>query len=180
MNAHDAGRLNHAALTAAVVANFAAAARHRARAVALFAAIVPMELDRLSHALRRFLERKRHIAANIAAFARLIAAAAAEQVAKQIAERREDIFDVRKVVRAELPVEARMAEPVVTAALVAVVEHFERLGRLLEPLDRLLIARVLVRVILHRELAIGAGDLGARGRALDAKDFVIIALRGHL
>ncbi len=114
-----------------------------------------MELDALRDALRRFLERERHVAAHIAAFARLIAAATAEQVAEQIAERREDIFDVGEVVGAELAVEAGVAEPVVAGPLVAVVEHFERLGRFLEPLDRLLIARVLIRVIFHRQLAIG-------------------------
>ena len=139
-----------------------------------------LELDGFRDAVGRFFERERHVAANVAALAPLVARAAAEQVAEQIAERREDVFDVGEVVRAELAVEAGMAEAIVAAALVGVVEHLERFGRFLEPLDGFLVARVLVRMILDGQLAIRRRDLAVRGGSLDAEDFVIVALRGHV
>ena len=85
-------------------------------------------------------------------------AAAAEQVAEDVAERREDVFDVVEV-WPRVAVHARVAEAVVARALVGVVEHLERFGRFLESLDRLFVARVLVRVVLDGQLAIGVGNL---------------------
>ena len=53
-----------------------------------------LELDGLRDALGRFVQRERHVAADVAALARPIAPAAAEQVAEDVAERREDVLDV--------------------------------------------------------------------------------------
>ena len=80
---------------------------------------------------------------------------------------------------AALAVEAGVAEAIVAGALVGIVEHLERFGRLLESFDGFLVARVFVGVILHSQLAIRRGDLAVGGGAFDAQDFVIIALDGH-
>ena len=58
-------------------------------------------------------------------------------------------------------------------------EDLEGLGRLLELDDRLLVARIAVGVILQRQLPVGLGNLGVRGAALDAQDFVIVAFFRH-
>ena len=179
LDSHDAGRLNHSALAAAIAAHFAAAAFGGAGAFACGAMFVALEFDGFRDAVGGFFERERDVAANIAALASLVALAAAEQVAEQIAECGEDVFDVGEVVGAELAVEAGVAVAIVAAALVGVVEHFERFGRFLEALDGFLVARVFVRVILYGQLAIRRRDLAVRGGSLDAEDFVIVALRGH-
>ena len=57
-----------------------------------------------------------------------------------------------------------MAEAVVEAALLGVGEHRVRLGRFLELLLGRLVARIAIRVVLHRQLAVRALDL-AVGRA---------------
>ena len=72
-----------------------------------------------------------------------------------------------------------MAEAVVARPLVRVAEHLEGLGRLFEQDDRLFVARILVRMILDGQLAIGVGDLLVRGGPLDAQDFVVVTFAGH-
>ena len=62
-----------------------------------------------------------------------------------------------------------MAEAIVAAALVGVVEDLERFGRFFEAIDGFLVARVVVRVILDRQLAIRRRDLAVRGGSLDAR-----------
>ena len=141
LHAHDAGRLNHAALAAAVAADFAAAAFGGAGAFARGAVFVALELDGLRDAVGGFFERERDVAANVAALCAAVALPAAEQVAEQIAERGEDVFDVVEVVGAELAVEAGVAVAIVAGAFVGVVEDLERFGRFLEALDGVLIAR---------------------------------------
>ena len=180
LNSHDAGRLNHSALAAAVAADFAAAAFGCAGAFARGAVFVALELDGFRDAVGGFFERERDVAANVAALASLVALTAAEQVAEQIAECGEDVFDVGEVMGAELAVEAGVAVAIVAAALVGVVEDFERFGGFFEALDGFLVARVFVRVILYGQLTIRRRDLAARGGSLDAEDFVIVALCGHV
>ena len=111
------------------------------------------------------------------------AAALAEEVAEEaaaedVAEGRHDVFGVAEVVDPR-PFEPGVAVAVVPLALRLVGEDLVRLGRLLEPLLGLGVARVLVRVVLQGQLPIGLLDLVGRGVALHAEDFVIIALRGH-
>ena len=59
------------------------------------------------------------------------------------------------------------------------VQHLEGLGRLLEPDDGNVIARVAVGVILQGQFAIGLGDLFLRCGALDPEDFIIVAFVSH-
>ncbi len=68
-----------------------------------------------------------------------------------------------------------MAEAVVGGALLLIAQHGVSLAALLEALLGLIVAGVAVRVILQRQLAIGALDLAVRRSAGDAEDFVIIA-----
>jgi hypothetical protein len=118
LDADDAGGLDDAALAAAVAADFAAAAIGGAGAATFFAAVVPLEFDGLRDAVGGFFECERDIAADVATLLRAIAISAAaagtaEEVAEQIAERREDIFDVVEMMRAVTTVEACVAEAIV-------------------------------------------------------------------
>ncbi|MNG02380.1 hypothetical protein D3C84_854060 [compost metagenome] len=65
-----------------------------------------------------------------------------------------------------------MAVLVVGGALARVGQHFVGLVGLLEFLLGRLVARIAVRVVLHRQAAIGLLQLGLTGAALDTEDFV--------
>jgi hypothetical protein len=144
---------------------------------------VSLECDLLLAPLGGFLERKRYLTPHIAAAPYAPAAAtpptAAEDVAEDIAERREDVFNVGKVPCPAVAIDARVAVPVVPPALLRVVQHLKRLAAFLEAREALLIPRVLVRVILHGKLAIRRGDLRTARRALNAEDFVITTFGRH-
>jgi len=73
----------------------------------------------------------------------------------------------------------RLAEAVVHLFLVFVRQDVVRLGRFLESIDRLGIARVAVGVIGGGGLAVGAFDLVGGSSLGDSQHFVIVALRGH-
>src|SRR5262245_44236585 len=115
------------------------------------------ELDRFVNALGRLVERERDVAADVAALASAIASATKE-VAEDVAERRENVLDVVEMV-APIAVYTGVAETVVTRALVGVAEHFKGFGGFLESLDRLFVARVFVRMVLHGQSAIRGRDL---------------------
>ncbi len=68
-----------------------------------------------------------------------------------------------------------MAEAVIARALLGVGQNGVGLAALLEALFRLRIIGVAVRMVLQRELAIGALDLLIGGGAADAQHFVVIA-----
>ena len=112
-------------------------------------------------------------------------ATSAKKVAKRpfaenVAEGGEDVVHILEVGRAPTgSVDAGMAVPVVTFAAFGIVEHLERLGRFLETDDHLVVARVFVRMISDRQLAISVGNLLRRGSAADTQDFVIIAFFRH-
>src|SRR5205085_11589216 len=76
-------------------------------------------------------------------------------------------------------VDARVAEEVVGAPLVGIGEDRVGLGALLEAIGGLRIVRVAVRVVLHGQLAEGGLQVLSRGAALDAENFVVVALDGH-
>src|SRR5262245_23316081 len=100
LHPHDARRLNHAALPATIAANLAPATFRSSAAFALFALLMTLELDRLGAAGGRFVQCERNVAADVASLPRSIPPTA-EQVAENIAERRENVLDVGEVVRAE-------------------------------------------------------------------------------
>src|SRR5467141_3978129 len=72
-----------------------------------------------------------------------------------------------------------MAEPVIGGALVAVLEDFIGFVDFLEADFAGGIARILVRMPFHRELAEGRLELGLVRGPIDFKGFVIAALGGH-
>ena len=119
------------------------------------AAFVALELDRLRDAVGGFVSVSVTSQRTSRPLRGRLPRRAAEQVAEDVAEGGEDVVDVGEVVGAAWPFNAGVAVAVVAGPLVRVAEHLEGLGRLLEPLDRLLVARILVGVILHGQLAIG-------------------------
>jgi hypothetical protein len=72
-----------------------------------------------------------------------------------------------------------MAEPVIGRALVAVLEDFVGFVDFLETDFAGGIARILVRVPFHRQLAERRLQLGIVGGSFDFQGFVIAALGGH-
>jgi len=105
------------------------------------------------------------------------AASAAEDFAKNI----ERIVRAAVTAHATALGEGLVAEAVVRGALVGAAEHLVGLAQLLELVLRRFIAGILVRMVLHRQLAVGLLDLLRGGAAFDAQDVVIIAFgRRHL
>ena len=152
----------------------------RRRPLALAADLLAGDLDRLGGPAGRLLEVDLQLHQQVLAGARA-AATLAEEVAEQaaaedVAEGRHDVFGVAEVVDPG-PLQPGVPVAVVALALLLVGEDLVRLGRLLEALLGLGVARVLVGVVLQGELAIGFLDLLGVGVALHAQDFVIIALR---
>jgi hypothetical protein len=70
-----------------------------------------------------------------------------------------------------------MAEPVIGGALVAVLQDVIGLVEFLEAVLAIFIARIAIRVVLHRELAECRLELALVGGPRNAEHFVIAALR---
>jgi len=105
---------------------------------------------------------------------------AAEKITEDVAELFKDVRDVVKALAASAPeaaLEGRVAEAVVLSALVRVAEDFIGLGRFFEFFFGLFVPRVLVRMVLHGELAVGLFDSDLIRGAFDFEDFVIVP--GH-
>jgi hypothetical protein len=124
-----------------------------------------------------FLERDFEVVAQVGAAVDIRAtAAAAEDIAEDVGKRiGETAHAAEAAAHARLGVDARMAKLVIGLALAGVGEHFVGLLRLLEKLLCFRIVRIAVRVILHRQPAIGFLDFFFRGVAIDAEDFIVIA-----
>ena len=72
-----------------------------------------------------------------------------------------------------------MAELIIALTLLRIVQNIIGLGRLLEFLLGRLVPRIAIRVILHRQLAIGGLNLVRRRRLADTKHLVVISLLCH-
>src|SRR6185437_10409630 len=141
-----------------------------------------LELDLDLGALKRLLEGNFEVIAQvIAALGAAAGAAAAEQVpeAKELAE---DVGKIGEVggIEAAAVADARMAEAVVLGAFLLIGEDAVGLGGFLERFFRAGIALVAVGVVLERQAAVGALDVGVAGIAGNAEHFVIITLFGHV
>src|SRR5581483_11447900 len=151
-----------------------------------------LRLDRHPHgdALERVVEREAHARLEVGAALRprprrAAAAAAAEdaaQPAEQVGQVAEvDVLDANVLEAAEGPgagaADASGAEAVVLLALLRVGEQVVRRLDVLEPLLRLLVAGVAVRVVLARKLAIRLLDLVVGRRPRDAERGVRILHR---
>ena len=146
-------------------------------ALAGFAGLVARNLDAGLDALRRLLELDLEVVAKVGAALRAGAAAAAAE-AENVAEAAEDVFEAGELRRIESlrAADAGVAEAIVARALVAVAEDGVRLGRFLECVLGLLVARVAIGVELQRQLAIRALDLLIGRGARDLEDLVVVAL----
>ena len=163
-------------------------ARLGAGAVAGRAALRGRDGERDLRALDRLLEGDRDLGLEVAAAlgagaARAgapraaAAAAAAEEVGEDVA--RSEPASKPPAPPPPGPPPANDAAAVVLLALVGVAEDVVGRRDLLEALLGLLVARVAVRVVLARELAVGLLDLVRRRLLVDAEDLVEVAL-GHV
>jgi hypothetical protein len=73
--------------------------------------------------------------------------------------------------------EGGMAEAVIGGALVAVLEDVVGLVDFLKPMLALFVARITVRMMLHRKFAECCLELDLGGSSGNTEDFVVIALR---
>src|SRR5213078_733440 len=168
----------------------------RARSAARLARRHAADLHRYGGPVHRILERDPHLGLEVGAALRLrppsaaTAAPAPEQPPEQVAQVAE-VLDVEALDPHALPAgtgETAAREPtaearpghlpdlVVALALLVVAEHVVRRRDLLEPLLRVLVPAVAVRVELLRELAVGLLDLRG-GRVLrHAEDLVVVLL----
>jgi hypothetical protein len=107
-------------------------------------------------AAHRIFKRYFEIVANVfaAVHARAATAPALSEDIAETEEVAEDIAEVREngfvEARSAGPVHALMTEPVVSGALLRIAQNGVRFGRLFEPLLRLAIVRIAVRMVLQR------------------------------
>ena len=73
--------------------------------------------------------------------------------------------------------ESGVAEAVIGGALVAVLEHFIGFVDFVEFVLAFAVARIAVRMMLHRQLAECGLELDLGAGARDAQNFVVVALR---
>lgn len=143
-----------------------------------------LELYRLANALGGFLQGERYVAPHIAALSHPPSTATSstptKQVPKNIAERRKNVFHVRKSTASRLAIDAGMPMAVVTLSFVGIVENLKRFGGFFESFNRLVVARIFVGMILDRKLTIRSCNLAVRSGLRDFKYFVIAAFFGHL
>ena len=154
----------------------------RPAAIALLTGVAPRDrhlaLDAGDGLRERDDDAGLEVRAALGAAATPTASEVAEQVPEQVPEAAEDLVRALEAAKAgpRRPVVAVLVEEL---ALAVVAEDLEGLGGLLEALLRLGVPRVAIRVVLHRQLAIGALDVRRDGASLDAQNLVIVALCGH-
>ncbi len=187
LDAEETLRHPHRARAITRGADFRLGARLRAGTVTDLARHPARHADLRVVAVRGLLECDFHAVAQIGAAVHLrtgTPAAArgatgrlAEDVAENIAE------GIRKTAEALLPgsahvrIDARMAVLVVRRTLLRVRQHFIGFLHLLEMPFRILVARIAVGVVLHRELAISLLDFVIACVLCDAQNLVVIPFR---
>ncbi len=119
-------------------------------------------------------------AADVAAPAALLGAAheLAEDIVENVGEGAE-ILRPAIAAEAAIALERRVAEPIVSGALLRVLQAFISFGERLELRFRVGAAAVAVGVAFHRELAVGGLDRTGIGRPLHLEELVIIGFN-HL
>src|SRR5262249_57928366 len=150
-----------------------AGARRAPAAVTGRAGLGARDLDVGLRAEGRLLEGQLEVVAEVGA-----AAGPAPAAPEEVAEAKEVAEDVAEV-REDRGVEAAAPEPgvpeaVVALALLGVAEDAVGLGRLLEALLRLLVARVAVRVVLEGQLPVGGLDLLLAGSPGHPDDLLVV------
>ena len=150
----------------------------RAGAVAIVARLRDFDLDLRVLAVEGFFQADLHIVAKIGASARLRASAATEGLAE---DRLEDIADIPEIaarMTAAALLERGVAIAIVGRAFLRVLEAIVGDADRLEFRLALAASRIAVRVVLHRELAIGGFDRPPVRIARDAEDFVKVDFGG--
>jgi hypothetical protein len=160
-------------------AGFTRRAWRRAGAGARLTALFPWNLDRALGAGERLVERDLEVESQVGAARR--PAAPAGKAAAEPEKVAENIREVRENVRIEAgsagpagSADAGMPEAIVARALVAVAEHRVGFGGFLEPIFRLFVAGISVRMVLQRQLSVRALDVLVVRGAADAQDFVVV------
>jgi hypothetical protein len=72
--------------------------------------------------------------------------------------------------------ESGVTKAIVGGSFIGVHQHVVSFAKFLESLFRLRVVRILVRMKLHREFAVGALHFFRRGGAFDTEHLVIVAL----
>ena len=125
-----------------------------------------------------FAERDGHVVAQIIALLGTGPAgtgtAEAEQIAEHVAELREDVLGA--VERGAAHAGIGGAEAVIVGATLGIAQHVVGFRGFLEFLFRLGIVRIVVGMILERQLSVGVFYLVVRSISGDAQNFIIIAL----
>ena len=173
-------RGNHLAASATGRTSVQTRSGARARSAAGRAATGLADLDFLLHAAGSFLEFDLQIVSQVGA-ASLFGgtAASAEKVFENpAAPRTEDLAEqIERIVETAAPSAARaleggIAEAVESRALFGVGQNVISLRDFLEMFLGLGVARIAVRMVLHRELAVAGFDLIRRRAAGDSEDLV--------
>ena len=170
----------HLAVTGAGLAGGGRGAGFGAGAAAGLALFHDRNADLFLRAARGFFQRDLHVVAQVGAAMRLAAPAAstAEDVAEDVAE----IETLRAACTERIAAahaarfEGGVAVLVVSRALLPVGQGLVGFLRFLELFLRFRIVRIAVGVVLHRQLAISLLDLFLGCVAVDAEDFVVVAL----
>jgi hypothetical protein len=182
LHREEALAVDHLALAVAGLAGLRLGAGRRAAAVAVLAGVAARDGDLALDAGDRLRERDHDPGLEVGAALRAAAPALPPRLPNRSPNRSPKRLKISSVPWKPLKPAARralVAVLVVELALAVVAQHLERLGRLLEALLGLLVARVAVRVVLHRHLAVGLLDVRCGCAALDAQNLVIVAFCGH-
>ena len=190
LDREEALRHPHLAAAVAAAAGLGLRAGLGAGALAGLAGLHRRHADLRLGAARRVLEREFEVVAQVGAAIDAVAAAPAalraedlaEDVAEGVGEAAEALRPAAEAARPRPGTEARrrvdagVPELVVGGALLGVGEDLVGLLRLLEFLLGTLVVRVAVRVVLHRELAVGLLDVLFGRVPVDAQNRVVVAL----
>ena len=184
---------HHIAPAAAVRAGLGAGALFAAAAAAVRAGLLPVDGNFFAGAVGGLLEGQDHTGLNVVALAGGVgvgacaAAKAAEAAAENVPENVPQVHAAKAaaeaagaaLARAVVGVHTGKAELVIPAALVRVGQHIVGFVDFLELFLGLFVAGVQVGVVLFRQLAVGAFDLGIAGVLANAEDLIIIAFICH-
>src|SRR5262249_23537694 len=100
----------------------------------------------------------------------------AKKIVEDIGERRREVCTKACGTSPHALLKCCMPKAIISGTLVAVLEHIVGFVKLLEPMLAVLVARIAIRMMLHRELAEGRFDLSVFGRTRHPEHFVIVAL----
>ncbi len=171
----------HAANAAAITAGAEICARFRADAVAGRAGLARGNRDLRILAAKGVFQRDRHVVAQIRTALRTAAPApgcrAAEHLSKDGIEDIGGIHAPERIAtaRPRSALKGGMAEPVIGRALLLIGEHGIGLVNFLELFLGFRVSCILVRMVLHRQFAIGRFQRLAVDAALNAQYFVVVA-----